>query len=112
MVLGDDRPFVAALITIDDDALALWRREHGSDDIAADRDGLLHAEIQRCVDDVNSTLSRAESIRQFDVLTSDFSIANGELTPTLKPRRAVIALRHADTIEALYARGTGDASSR
>ncbi len=114
MVLGDNRPFVGALITIDDDALALWRREHQSHDTdtSADHDELLRSEIQRCVEDVNSALSRAESIREFDVLTADFSIDNGELTPTLKPRRAVIARRHADSIEALYSRRIGDATPR
>ena len=104
MVIGDNRPFISALITIDDDAFALWRDEHAPGTTVADHDDALTAAVQKCVDEANSAVSRAESIRQFAILPSDFSIADGEITPTMKLRREAIARRHERTIDEMYSR--------
>jgi long-chain acyl-CoA synthetase len=108
MVVGEGRPYVAALITLDRDGLQFWKKQHdrplgaGSGD--PDNDPELVAEIQRAVDDANKAVSRAESIRRFRILGTDFTEASGELTPTLKLRRDVLAEHFAPDIEALYSR--------
>jgi long-chain acyl-CoA synthetase len=105
LVVGDSRPFIAALITIDDEALEAWRTAHGENDLTvADSvsDPDLRAAIQLAVNTVNATVSRAESIRAFVILPNDFSLADGELTPTLKVRRAVVQERYQDVIDRLY----------
>jgi long-chain acyl-CoA synthetase len=108
MVVGEGRPYVAALITLDRDGLQSWKKQHdrrlgaGSGDPYNDPE--LVAEIQRAVDDANKAVSRAESIRRFRILGTDFTEASGELTPTLKLRRDVLAEHFAPDIEALYSR--------
>jgi long-chain acyl-CoA synthetase len=106
MVVGDGRPFVACLITLDPDALDHWKRAHGrpadeSPEQLRD-DPELIADIQASVDDANKAVSRAESIREFRILGSDFTEENGTLTPSLKVRRAAAAKKYAAEIEALY----------
>jgi long-chain acyl-CoA synthetase len=107
MVVGDNRPFIACLITLDPEALDHWKAQHGKPadataaDLASDPD--LSAEIQTAVDDANKAVSRAESIRKFVVLSSDFTEASGQLTPSLKVKRNVVAKDYASEIEALYA---------
>ncbi len=71
-------------------------------DLADDPD--LVAEIDRAVKDANRTVSNAESIRKFDILPVDFTVLTGELTPTLKVKRNVVAARFANEIEALYSK--------
>jgi long-chain acyl-CoA synthetase len=109
MVVGDNRPFVACLITLDADALDFWKQQHGkpADATAADLadDPELIAEIQAAVDDANKAVSRAESIRKFRILSSDFTEASGHLTPSLKVKRSVVNMDFAAEIEMLYARG-------
>jgi long-chain acyl-CoA synthetase len=105
VVVGDARPFIAALITLDPEAMSQWVTEHGLGDVpvtelAATAD--LRAVIQAAVDDANRSVSRAESIRKFAVLPEGLTIAGGELTPTLKVRRAVVQNRYANVIERLY----------
>jgi long-chain acyl-CoA synthetase len=106
LVVGDNRPYVAALITLDPEALPDWASEHGksgttAEELAGDED--LRAEIQSAVDDGNAAVSKAESVRQFRILTSDFTEDSGELTPTMKLKRTVIADQRADDIEQVYA---------
>jgi long-chain acyl-CoA synthetase len=107
MVVGDQQPFVAALITIDAEALPAWRAEHGkpAGDSAADLldDVDLRAEVQRAVNEANQTVSRAEAIRKFRILPVDFTEQGGQLTPSLKIKRAVVVKEFAADIEALYA---------
>ncbi|MFF8385645.1 AMP-dependent synthetase/ligase [Streptomyces kanasensis] len=106
MVVGDDRPYVTALITLEPDGLAHWRRMHKKTDVPlADlvHDDSLRAALQRAVDDANRLVSRAESIRRFHVLTGDFTEAAGHLTPSLKLRRAAITRDFAAEIDRLYA---------
>jgi long-chain acyl-CoA synthetase len=106
MVVGDNRPYVAALVTIDEEMLPRWKQQHGkpADATVADlrEDPDLLADIQQAVDDANKAVSRAESIRRFRVLTTDFTETGGQLTPSLKLRRAVVAKECAADIEALY----------
>jgi long-chain acyl-CoA synthetase len=105
IVVGDNRPFIAALITIDEEQFPTWAESKGKAgrkvaDLIGDED--LRAEIQSAVDHANKAVSRAESIRKFEILTQDFSIEGGELTPTLKVKRNVVTDRHSDEIEQLY----------
>jgi long-chain acyl-CoA synthetase len=106
MVVGDRRPYAAALITLDEEALGTWKTKVGKDpaltlDQLRDDPDLL-AEIGAAVDEANRVYSRAESIRRFRVLDRDFTEAGGQLTPTLKLKRSVILAEFADEIEGLY----------
>jgi long-chain acyl-CoA synthetase len=106
MVVGDNRPYVAALVTIDEEMLPHWKQQHGKPEdatIATLRDDPdLLADIQQAVDDANKAVSRAEAIRRFRVLAIDFTEAGGQLTPSLKLRRSVVVKECAADIEALY----------
>ncbi len=106
MIVGDGRPHVGALITLDEEALQGWKRKVGKPP-EADADVLRHdpdllKELQAAVDEASRVVSRAESIRRFRVLASDFTEAAGEITPTLKLRRDVVLRTRAEDIEALY----------
>ena len=106
MVVGDARPFVAALVTLDEEFLPRWVAEHGKsglsqEELLADAD--LLAAVQQAVDDGNEAVSRAESVRKFRVLASQFTEESGHITPSLKLKRNVVAKDFADEIEALYA---------
>jgi long-chain acyl-CoA synthetase len=94
LVLGDRRPYVAALLTLDQEELAKWRADGGTD---------VDALVRGIVDDVNRHRSRYEQIKRFEVLPRDFSADEGEVTPTLKLRRRVVQEHFADVIERLYA---------
>ncbi|MGI5150198.1 AMP-dependent synthetase/ligase [Plantactinospora sp. CA-294935] len=105
MLLGDDRPYVAALVTIDPQAWPRWRATHGRPDksVADLRDDpKLRREIQAAVDRANETVSRAEQVKTFRILPREFTEADGELTPTLKIKRDVVEDRYAADVEALY----------
>jgi long-chain acyl-CoA synthetase len=106
VVVGDRRPFIAALITIDEEAWPAWRAAHGHPDDAtvADlrEDEQLRAEVQRAVDEANKAVSRAEAIRVFRILPRDFTEAGGELTPSMKVRRGVVLKTYASEITAIY----------
>ncbi|MFF5976854.1 AMP-dependent synthetase/ligase [Streptomyces sp. NPDC012769] len=106
MVLGDRRPYVTALITLDHEALLHWRRMRHKDHLALwelARDEDLLAVVQRAVDDANRLVSRAESIRAFRVLTTEWSEAGGHLTPSLKLKRRAVLRDFAREIDAMYA---------
>ncbi|MGW2680283.1 AMP-dependent synthetase/ligase [Streptomyces sp. NPDC001436] len=106
MVIGDNRPYVAALITLEPEGLAHWRQMHRKQEVPAGelvRDPELLEELQRAVDEANKLVSRAESIRRFSVLPGEFTEERGHLTPSMKLRRAAVARDHAREIEALYA---------
>jgi len=106
MVVGDNRPFIACLVTLDADVLEFWKQQHSRSadatpaELSADED--LLAELQAAVDDANKAVSRAESIRKFRILGSDFTEASGHLTPSLKVRRNIVTKDYAAEIEALY----------
>ena len=107
MVVGDGKPFVAALITLDPEALGPWKQAHGKPadaTVAALRDDPdLVADVQAAVDDANQAVSRAESIRKFRILDVDFTQEAGQLTVKLGIRRSVLLKDFAADIDALYA---------
>lgn len=105
MVVGDGKPFIAALVTIDEEMLPGWAANNGLGAITvaqARTDETVLAEIQRAVDDANKAVSKAESIRKFAVLEEDFTEENGTLTPSLKLKRNVVMRDYEDQVEALY----------
>ncbi|MFD2690958.1 AMP-dependent synthetase/ligase [Streptomyces phyllanthi] len=107
MVVGDTRPYIGALITLDPEGLNHWRRMNGRHpvppELAVD-DPQLSSVLQRAVDEANKLVSRPESIRRFAVLGRDFTEEDGHLTPSLKLRREAVARDFADEIEELYAK--------
>ncbi|MEE1790244.1 AMP-dependent synthetase/ligase [Streptomyces sp. BE308] len=105
MVVGDNRSFITALITLEPDGLQHWRRMRKKQDVPMRdlvNDEELRAALQRAVDEANRLVSRAESIRKFTVLPGDFTEASGHLTPSLKLKRDVIARDFSAEIEELY----------
>lgn len=105
VVIGDGKPFIAALLTVDEEAAALWAADVGlpSADLADHQvEARVRAELQLAVDAANEHVSRAESIRAFAVLPRDLSIEAGELTPTLKVRRQVVVAAHDEAIAEIY----------
>ncbi|CAN5247290.1 long-chain fatty acid--CoA ligase [soil metagenome] len=108
MVVGDQQPFIACLITIDPEAFPAWKEQHGkpAEATVADlrEDPEMQGEIQSAVDEANKAVSGAESIRKFRILDQDFTEEGGELTPTLKLKRAVVLDQHGAEVDALYAR--------
>jgi long-chain acyl-CoA synthetase len=104
-VVGDRRPYIAALIVLDADAARTWAAEHGLGDVSMAelaRHPDVVAEVQRGVDSANESVSRAEHVRRFVVLPVEWTAESGELTPTLKLKRRVINERYAAAIEQLY----------
>jgi len=105
MVVGDARPFIAALVTLDADSLPAWAATNGLQDVPVDE---LHeheavvAEVEGAVKYANKLVSKAEAIKTYRILRDDFSIEGGELTPTLKVKRSVVASRNATVIEDIY----------
>ena len=107
VVVGDARPFVAALVTLDREYLPIWLNQHHR---PADTplpqlvdDPHIRADVQQAIDDAKAAVSRAESIRSFRVLVEDFTVEGGQLTPSMKVKRNVVAGEHAAEIESLYA---------
>ena len=108
LVVGDRKPFIAALITIDPDSWPTWLEKAGlpaGTTVGSQAaDPALVAELQAAIDDANQAVSKAESIRKFRILEQDFTEETGELTPSLKLKRHVIMKERAGEVEALYAR--------
>lgn len=105
MVVGDNQPFIASLITVDQDMLKGWIASNGKTGATIDtlvNDPDLIAVIQTAVDDANKAVSKAESIRKFTILPKDFTIAGGQLTAKLSLKRHVIAQQYAAEITALF----------
>jgi long-chain acyl-CoA synthetase len=106
LVVGDGRPFVAALVTLDAEAARAWARTHGASRHLAElaENSALRAEIQQAVDQANRKVSQAEAVRRFLVLPVDWTEEGGQLTPSLKLRRTVVLHQFRGDVEALYAR--------
>ncbi|MGP4054227.1 AMP-dependent synthetase/ligase [Mycobacterium sp. 4D054] len=106
MAVGDAKPFVGALIAIDPEAFEIWKQHHGKASAASVADLIddpdLVGEIDLAVKNANQAVSKAEAIRKFRILPADFTVLTGELTPTLKVKRKVVADKFADEIEGLY----------
>jgi long-chain acyl-CoA synthetase len=106
MVVGDNKPFIAALITLDPDAIKPWavaNKKEGASIAELAKDPTLLSVIQTAVDETNKAVSRAESIRKFTVLPVDFSIAGGQLTAKLSVKRHVVGQQFAREIDELFA---------
>jgi long-chain acyl-CoA synthetase len=109
-VIGDRRPYVVALIALDPDALVDFAVEHGIDDAsvaALAGDPALRQAVGDAIDAANARLSRVERVKRFAILPDEWRPGGEELTPTLKLRRAALALRYAAEIDALYSSGSG-----
>ncbi len=109
VVVGDNRRFVAALVTLDLQSLGLWAVDNERnvsspgllvEELAADPE--LLEELQKAIDRANAKLSRAEGVRAFRVLPSDFTVASGELTPTMKVRRSTVIANYSEVVERIY----------
>jgi len=107
VVVGDQKPFISALVTLDPEMLPTWLANNGLDGSMSLAEAATHpavrAEIQRAIDRANEGVSRAESIRKFTILDTEWTEASGHLTPKLSIKRNVILKDFADTIEELYA---------
>ena len=105
VVIGDQKPFVAAIITLDPEMLPTWLKNNGLPEMSieeAGRNEKVHAELQQVVDKANQSVSRAESIRTFEIIDTDFTEENGYLTPSMKLKRNVVVEDFADVIEKIY----------
>ena len=106
IVVGDKKPFIAALVTLDPDMLPTWLKNNGLDAALtveqASSDAAVVAEVQRAIDAANALVSRAESIRKFQILKVDLTEASGHLTPKLSIKRNVITEDFASEIEGIY----------
>lgn len=105
MVIGDGEKFISCLITIDEDEFPRWAAEHGKEgstvaELVDDAD--LRAEVEEAIEDGNKAVSRAEAVREFRVLPQDFTIDGGEITPTLKLRRANVMKKYSSMVEDIY----------
>lgn len=107
VVVGDQKPFISALVTLDSEMLPTWLANNGlSADMPlteAARNDAVRAEVQRAIDRANTTVSRAESIRKFTILPTEWTEASGHLTPKMSIKRNVILADFADDVEELYA---------
>ena len=111
VVIGDQKPFVAALISLDPEMVPIWLANNGGDANMSLQDAakspLILNEIQKAIDLVNQLVSKAESIRKFAIIDTDLSEASGHLTPSLKIKRNVVMKDFADVVEEIYAVGKG-----
>ena len=107
VVVGDGRPFVAALISLDPEGLADWCSENKTGALSLEeavRDDRVKAAVQSAVDEANKLVSAAESIRKFAFITAELSVESGHLTPSLKLKRAAVVGDFASVVEKLYAK--------
>ena len=107
MVVGDQKPYIACLVTIDPDAIGPWAasKDKSSDVSTLVDDPDLVAEIQSAVDEANKAVSKAEAIRKFAILPKDWTEEGGQMTPSLKLKRSVVMSQFDNAVEALYAGG-------
>jgi long-chain acyl-CoA synthetase len=106
VVVGDQRPFISALITLDEEALPGWLDRHqlpaGTTMAEAAEHPKVLAEVQELVDTANTTVSRAEAIKVFRIVPTDFTETTGHLTPSLKIKRAQVLKDYSDVVESIY----------
>ena len=108
VVIGDNLPFVSALISLDPEMLPVWLKNHGGDNTLSVAEAaklpLVIAAVQKAVDEVNSQVSKAESIRKFVIIESELTEASGHLTPSLKIKRNVVVADFATAVDEIYNR--------
>lgn len=104
VVIGEGRRYLTALVALDAEQLAAWaaQQQKTGDPEALSKDPDVLLAVQSAIDDVNAKRSRVESIRKFRILPKDLSVADGELTPTLKPKRFVVSQRYSSLVEEMY----------
>jgi long-chain acyl-CoA synthetase len=106
LVVGDQKPFIAALVTIDEEAFPAWKSSHGKPDDATVGDLVddpdLRSDIQAAIDETNKAVSKAESIKAFRILADDWTVESGHLTPSLKVKRNVVLDDYAADVTAIY----------
>ncbi|KNC18961.1 long-chain fatty acid--CoA ligase [Arthrobacter sp. RIT-PI-e] len=111
VVVGDQRAFISALITLDEEALPGWLDRHQLPAATSTAEAAQHpavlAEIQSLVDDVNTTVSRAEAIKVFRIVPTDFTETTGHLTPSLKIKRAQVLKDYSDVVDSIYSTAKG-----
>lgn len=106
IVVGDQKPFVAAIVTLDVEMLPAWLRTNGRPEMSAaeaTQDEAVRGAVQSAVDTANASVSRAESIRSFEIIDTDFTEENGYLTPSLKLKRNVVVKDLSEVIDRIYA---------
>ncbi|MEA2474329.1 MAG: long-chain acyl-CoA synthetase [Thermoleophilaceae bacterium] len=102
VVLGDRKPYLVALITLDPDEVPGFAEQHGLAPEEVPESEQMRAEVQKVMDEVNAQVGRVEQVKKFKILPEDLSQATGELTPTMKVKRNVVAEKFADTVESFY----------
>ena len=102
--MGDQRPYLVALITLDQEELPAFAQEHGLEADKVLESEQMKTEVQKVVDEVNSHVGPVEQIKRFQILPHDLSQETGELTPTLKVKRNVVHEKFADVIDSIYSR--------
>ena len=105
VVHANDRNFASALITLDPDAAAAWAADHGKAGVSLDeiaKDPEMLKEMQASVDELNSRLNKWETIKKFEILDRDFTVEEGELTPSLKVKRKAVEEKYRDILDAMY----------
>jgi long-chain acyl-CoA synthetase len=107
VVIGDRRPYLVALITVDPEEIPAFAAQHGVEPDRVLESEELRAEVQKAVDEVNSHVGPVEQIKYFEILDHDLSQETGELTPTLKVKRNVVNEKFADVVDSMYDRSAG-----
>ena len=106
LVVGEQRPFIAALVTLDEEALPKWAEHHGLPASIALEDAVgnatVRAAVQAAVDKANLSVSQAEAIKSFRIVASDFTESSGHLTPSLKVKRAQVLKDFEDVVDEMY----------
>jgi long-chain acyl-CoA synthetase len=106
VVIGDAKPFIGAIVSLDSEMLPIWLANHGGDNTMtvaqASKSPVVVAAIQNAIDEANKLVSRAESIRKFVIIDSELTEASGHLTPSLKLKRSVVMKDFASAVEEIY----------
>jgi long-chain acyl-CoA synthetase len=106
VVIGDNKPFIGAIVSLDSEMLPIWLANHDGDKTMSVSDAakspIVIAAIQSAIDEANKLVSRAESIRKFVIIDSELTEASGHLTPSLKLKRNVVMQDFASAVEEIY----------
>ncbi len=105
MVFGEGRNFAAALVTLDEDSISGWAKDHGLSDKSYEeltKSDAVHDMLDECIQKLNSSLNRWETIKKWAVLEHDLSVDGGQLTPSLKVKRGVVAEQNKETLDGFY----------